>query len=78
MTIFSKPPTRPSSQQPVSDRGDQPDAIIAVEGKLGLETVTIDVEGMMCAGCVSAVSRMLKKQSGVYEAVVNLLTEVAK
>ena len=77
MTIFSQPPTRPSSEQPLSDRGDHPDGIIAIEGKLGLETVTIDVEGMMCAGCVSAVSRTLKKQSGVYDAVVNLITEVA-
>ncbi len=43
----------------------------------GRETITLDVEGMMCAGCVSAVSRKLKQQSGVYEVVVNLITEVA-
>ena len=77
MTIFSRPPARPSSNPHLPDQSNPDARIIAIEGKLGLETVTIDVEGMMCAGCVSAVSRTLKKQSGVYDAVVNLITEVA-
>ncbi len=41
------------------------------------KTVTLDVSGMMCAGCVSAVTRKLKQQPGVQGAIVNLLTEVA-
>ncbi len=41
------------------------------------ETITLDVGGMMCAGCVSAVTRKLKQQVGVQDAVVNLITEVA-
>jgi len=41
------------------------------------ETITLDVGGMMCAGCVSAVTRKLKQQIGVQDAVVNLITEVA-
>ena len=81
MTIFSRPPSNVSSQlspqKQVSGQTALPTGIIATEEKLGLETVTIDVEGMMCAGCVSAVSRTLKKQAGVYDAVVNLITEVA-
>ena len=76
MTLFSRPPSQLSSKQvsrqiAMSARGS------AAEENLGLETVTIDVEGMMCAGCVSAVSRTLKKQFGVQDAVVNLITEVA-
>ena len=41
------------------------------------ETITLDVGGMMCAGCVSAVTRKLKQQIGVQDAIVNLITEVA-
>ena len=41
------------------------------------EIITLDVGGMMCAGCVSAVTRKLKQQVGVQDAVVNLITEVA-
>ncbi len=41
------------------------------------KTVTLDVGGMMCAGCVSAVTRKLNQQPGVESAIVNLLTEVA-
>jgi P-type Cu2+ transporter len=44
---------------------------------LPTKTVTLDVSGMMCAGCVSAVTRKLKQQPGVQGAIVNLLTEVA-
>lgn len=42
-----------------------------------VETVTLDVQGMKCAGCVSAVERQLTQQSGVVSACVNLITEVA-
>ncbi|MEM8777322.1 MAG: heavy metal translocating P-type ATPase [Cyanobacteria bacterium P01_G01_bin.49] len=42
-----------------------------------LETATLDVQGMKCAGCVNAVERQLKQQSGVISACVNLITEVA-
>jgi P-type Cu2+ transporter len=42
-----------------------------------LETVTLDIQGMKCAGCVSAVERQLKQNVGVISACVNLITEVA-
>jgi P-type Cu2+ transporter len=41
------------------------------------ETVTLDVQGMKCAGCVSAVERQLQQHQGVKSACVNLMTEVA-
>ncbi len=44
---------------------------------LARETITLDVTGMKCAGCVKAVERQLSSQSGVINACVNLLTEVA-
>ncbi len=40
-------------------------------------TVTLDVQGMKCAGCVAAVERQLNKQTGVTSACVNLITQVA-
>lgn len=42
-----------------------------------LATATLDVEKMMCAGCVGAVERQLTQNEGVTSACVNLLTEVA-
>lgn len=42
-----------------------------------IKTTTLDVQGMKCAGCVSAVERQLSQQSGVISACVNLITEVA-
>lgn len=42
-----------------------------------LKTATLDVKGMKCAGCVSAVERQLKQNTGVTSACVNLITEVA-
>ncbi|MGB7440644.1 MAG: heavy metal translocating P-type ATPase [Coleofasciculaceae cyanobacterium] len=42
-----------------------------------LETLTLDVTGMKCAGCVGAVERQLKNHTGVISARVNLVTEVA-
>ncbi len=41
------------------------------------ETITLDVSGMKCAGCVKAVENQLTQQSGVISACVNLVTEVA-
>ncbi len=42
-----------------------------------LTTVTLDVSGMKCAGCVQAVERQLCQQEGVESARVNLVTAVA-
>lgn len=41
------------------------------------DTVTLDIQGMKCAGCVSAVERQLNQHQGVISASVNLITEVA-
>jgi P-type Cu2+ transporter len=41
------------------------------------ETITLDVGGMKCAGCVKAVETQLTQQPGVTAATVNLVTEVA-
>ncbi|PSB04721.1 heavy metal translocating P-type ATPase [Merismopedia glauca] len=41
------------------------------------ETITLDIQGMKCAGCVKAVERQLQEHPGVVSACVNLLTEVA-
>ncbi|MBD2018633.1 heavy metal translocating P-type ATPase, partial [Leptolyngbya sp. FACHB-36] len=42
-----------------------------------VETVTLDVSGMKCAGCVRAVEQQLSQHLGVVAASVNLVTEVA-
>lgn len=42
-----------------------------------VETITLDVGGMKCAGCVKAVENQLTHYPGVVSACVNLLTEVA-
>ncbi|MEL6261885.1 MAG: heavy metal translocating P-type ATPase [Cyanobacteria bacterium J06626_6] len=41
------------------------------------ETWVLDIEGMMCAGCVSTVEKKLSQCKGVRAARVNLVTEVA-
>jgi len=41
------------------------------------ETFTLDVSGMKCAGCVRTVENTLKSESGVKNAIANLVTEVA-
>ncbi|HBE20216.1 MAG TPA: heavy metal translocating P-type ATPase [Cyanobacteria bacterium UBA11149] len=41
------------------------------------ETITLDVTGMKCAGCVRVVERQLTNYPGVMSACVNLVTEVA-
>jgi P-type Cu2+ transporter len=40
-------------------------------------TIVLDITGMKCAGCVSAVEKQLSAQTGVRSACVNLLTGVA-
>lgn len=40
-------------------------------------TLSLEVEGMKCAGCVIAVENRLAQQSGVDSATVNLITKVA-
>lgn len=42
-----------------------------------IETITLDVGGMKCAGCVKAVERQLTQHPEVMSARVNLATEVA-
>ena len=37
-----------------------------------METVSMDVQGMTCGGCVASVSRVLKALPGVAEAKVTL------
>ncbi|AFZ44441.1 heavy metal translocating P-type ATPase [Halothece sp. PCC 7418] len=41
------------------------------------ETITLDVNGMKCAGCVSAVERQIEQRDGVIAAQVNLVTATA-
>ncbi|MDB9518735.1 heavy metal translocating P-type ATPase [Roseofilum reptotaenium CS-1145] len=47
------------------------------QDSMPLETLTLDVTGMKCAGCVQAVERQLIQQPGVRSACVNLVTAVA-
>ncbi|MBI4783803.1 MAG: copper-translocating P-type ATPase [Oscillatoriophycideae cyanobacterium NC_groundwater_1537_Pr4_S-0.65um_50_18] len=42
-----------------------------------LETITLSVQGMKCAGCVRTVENRLMQQPGVVAATVNFVTEVA-
>ena len=42
-----------------------------------IETITLDVTGMMCASCASVVEKQLTQQPGVKSATVNLVTELA-
>ena len=37
-----------------------------------METVTLNVQGMSCGGCVASVTRVLKATPGVDDAVVRL------
>lgn len=45
--------------------------------EVATEIITLDVNGMKCAGCVGAVERQLKQQVGVLSVCVNLATEMA-
>ncbi|AFZ48386.1 copper-translocating P-type ATPase [Cyanobacterium stanieri PCC 7202] len=42
-----------------------------------LDTLTLDVQGMKCAGCVKAVERQINQYPGVISSTVNLITAVA-
>ena len=44
---------------------------------VGIDIVTLDIEGMTCASCVAHVEKALNKVPGVLEANVNLATEKA-
>ncbi|MEM9150864.1 MAG: cation transporter, partial [Cyanobacteria bacterium P01_F01_bin.3] len=66
-------PSKPSQPKPSETRNQvtvpTPDHVV--------ETIVLDVEGMMCAGCVSSVEKKLAQCEGVTKATVNLVTEVA-
>ncbi|MGY6530409.1 MAG: heavy metal translocating P-type ATPase [Cyanobacterium sp.] len=47
------------------------------ENKTPKDTLTLDVQGMKCAGCVKAVERQINQYPGVVSATVNLITAVA-
>ena len=47
------------------------------EYKTPRDTLTLDVQGMKCAGCVKAVERQINQYPGVISATVNLITAVA-
>ncbi len=52
-----------------------PETVVATA--TSVETITLDVAGMKCAGCISVVERQLGQHPGVVAARVNLVTEVA-
>lgn len=54
-----------------------PEATIARDLTCDSTTVTLDVNGMKCAGCVRAVETQLAQHPGVLAATVNLVTEQA-
>jgi len=58
----------PTAPSPKADRNSE---------NAPIETVVLDVQGMMCAGCVSTVEKKLAQCEGVQAATVNLVTEVA-
>lgn len=43
-----------------------------------METVTMNVQGMTCGGCVASVTRVLKAEPGVVEVAVTLQPGAAK
>ncbi len=58
----------PTAPSPKADRNPE---------NAPIETIVLDVQGMMCAGCVSTVEKKLSQCGGVQAATVNLVTEVA-
>ena len=46
--------------------------------QVGSESITLSIEGMTCAACVSHIENSISKLAGVEEALVNLATETAK
>lgn len=56
---------------------DAPDTAIAPSQETPNQTLSLDIGGMKCAGCVRAVEKTLLQQPGVISATVNLVTEAA-
>jgi P-type Cu2+ transporter len=54
---------------------DNPDNLTVPNSPI--ETATLDVTGMKCAGCVKAVERQLLQNEGTVSARVNLISEIA-
>jgi copper chaperone len=48
------------------------------EEETKMETVSLDVQGMTCGGCVASVTRVLKAVPGVADVAVTLQPGVAK
>ena len=46
--------------------------------KVGTESITLSIEGMTCAACVSQIETSISELDGVEEALVNLASETAK
>ena len=42
-----------------------------------METITVKIDGMSCAGCVGSVSKALKSVKGVLDAVPDLMSNTA-
>ncbi|MEO0705590.1 MAG: heavy metal translocating P-type ATPase [Cyanobacteria bacterium J06649_5] len=79
--LASSPSSTPASSTPPSNAdsqsaGSQGDLVEASSAPQ-VQTVVLDVQGMMCAGCVSTVENKLARCEGVVSARVNLVTEVA-
>ncbi|MBD2626517.1 heavy metal translocating P-type ATPase [Trichormus variabilis] len=54
-----------------------PETKLAPESTPMTEKIILDVGGMKCAGCVTAVEKQLKQHPGIRSVCVNLATEVA-
>ncbi|MBW4657179.1 MAG: heavy metal translocating P-type ATPase [Drouetiella hepatica Uher 2000/2452] len=70
-------PDKVITNKAIANRGITNRATTDATGTPALETITLDVHGMKCAGCVRAVENNLMQQPGVVAATVNLVTEVA-
>jgi copper chaperone len=46
--------------------------------EMTMETITMNVQGMTCGGCVASVTRVLKAEPGVAEVAVTLQPGAAK
>ncbi|MEL7360395.1 MAG: heavy metal-associated domain-containing protein, partial [Cyanobacteria bacterium J06560_6] len=71
-------PAPESPQSDASASASLPEETATQETTKNLEkTYVLDVEGMMCAGCVSTVEKTLAQSEGVVSQSVNLVTEMA-
>jgi len=68
--------TQTVTPSPASDAASEHTATSSTASPM-TRTMVLDVEGMMCAGCVSTVEKKLAQCEGVKQATVNLVTEVA-